>query len=363
MSYLIPPNGRANEILPTDKLCKDSQQEQKQTDGSPRLKAAGGSFVALRYQENGHVSIPEGQLGKPENRGTVYIYGTTEPKVGETLLDIHKVWNKDGSGGDKRGVLLAEQPYDDGQCYQINGGKISATRQKEFGHPANQLQGLDLWCQNDVKLPADAPSGKPYTLYWVWDWPTVPGGDPGLPKGKAEIYTTCMDVDITETNQQKSVGGVARYADDQPIENAAIKSYMNVDAAAPSAPAASSSPQASPVASTPTSSVMVPAPSAPATSTVAAVSVIADGQPQAPLPTTSQAPPAVSPAPAPSAQDGITTIFVTKTVLAAPETPTATTATVLVVVSNSSSAPSVPSPSATATLSGRGSAKFRNVRF
>ena len=382
MSYLIPPNGRAggNEILPTDKICKTSQQDQKQTDGSPRLKAAAGSFVALRYQENGHVSLPETQLGKPENRGNVYIYGTTEPKPDDTLLSIHNVWNSDGSGGDKRGVLLATQPYDDGQCYQVNGGQISGKRQTEFKHATSQLMGADLWCQNDIKLPSDAPSGKPYTLYWVWDWPTAPG--PDLPKGKAEVYTTCMDVDITAANQQKSVGN-AKYMDGQPIDNAAIKSYMNDAGAGPSAAAPQSSQQASPAAASSPSSVapsqptqaastqvaptqqpygaasgsypsmsaassIAPAVVPQATNTAVAVSENAGGQPQLPPPTPSQgssassqpAPPAVSAQPLAPAAGGITTVYITKTV-----TPSAA-------IAAASSAP---------TYVGRRSAKFRMI--
>src|SRR5580704_698951 len=44
MTNLIPPNGRStgNEILSTDPMCMPSQQEQVQTDGSPRLQAAAG---------------------------------------------------------------------------------------------------------------------------------------------------------------------------------------------------------------------------------------------------------------------------------------------------------------------------------
>ena len=198
MVNLLPPNGRANNLLDTDLMCKSTQSKPNQSDGSPALKAAPGSMIALRYQENGHVTLPENQLGKPANRGNVYIYGTLDPQPTDTLLKIHKVWNEDGSGGDKRGKLLATQNFDDGQCYQINGGSISKQRQAQFPHATSQLMGADLWCQNDIKLPAEATAGKSYTLYWVWDWPTAPNVDPGLPKGKQEIYTTCMDVEVTD---------------------------------------------------------------------------------------------------------------------------------------------------------------------
>lgn len=200
----------------------DSQRKQKQADDDhPRLQTAAGSGIALRFQENGHVTMPETQKGKPKNRGTVYVYGTTEPKEDEKFLDVHKVWNEDGTGGDKRGVLLTKQNFDDGRCYQINGGEISKDRQSKFPHQADQVMGADMWCQTDVGLPSDAPSGKPYTLYWVWDWPTLPGDDSSLPDGKPEIYTTCMDVDVTdgaETNMRVQSG----YKEGQPLDKAAI---------------------------------------------------------------------------------------------------------------------------------------------
>ncbi|OQD77573.1 hypothetical protein PENDEC_c002G04663 [Penicillium decumbens] len=225
MTYLIPPNTRANVtlVLPTDEMCKSTQQTQTQTNGSPRLQASAGAAIALRYQENGHVTLPWNQPGKPPNRGTVYVYGTTEPKVGEKFLDVHGAWNSDGTGGDKRGVLLSKQNFDDGRCYQINTGNISQSRQETYPHQANQLMGADLWCQQDVQLPSTAPSGKPYTLYWVWDWPTAPGVDPTYPHGKTEIYTTCMDIDVTDistSHAQKQDD----YASGQDLNNAAIPS-------------------------------------------------------------------------------------------------------------------------------------------
>lgn len=227
MVHLIPPNGRkdVNKVLPTDKMCKESQQSQNQTKGSPRLQASPGAAIALRYQENGHVTLPENSPGKPDNRGTIYVYGTDKPKDDDTLLGIHKVWNQDGSGGDKRGKLLSVQNFDDGRCHQINGGKISKTRQHEFPHKADKLMGADLWCQQDIALPQDAPSGKPYTLYWVWDWPTKPG-TPGMPKGKTEIYTTCMDVDVSEKAPNTKVQGPAGYIKDQSLNSAAIPSQF-----------------------------------------------------------------------------------------------------------------------------------------
>lgn len=244
-------------ILQTDPMCKKTQQEQIQSNGSPRLQAAAGDNIALRYQENGHVTLPQNQPGKQGNRGTVYIYGTTQPKSDELFLDVFKQWNAAGTGGDKRGVLLATQPFDDGQCYQVNDGTISTARQSQYPHEATQLMGANLWCQNDIALPANAPSGKPYTLYWVWDWPTMPGVDPNLPNGKAEIYTTCMEIDIQGTKASRDLderqAPPAPAASSPPgvnINNYAIPHYM--------AQLASSGAQSAPTAQATTASPMAP---------------------------------------------------------------------------------------------------------
>lgn len=227
MTYLIPPNTRENvtQILPTDKMCKDTQQDQTQSEGSPRLEASAGAAIALRYQENGHVTLPQNQPGKPANRGTVYVYGTTQPKTGEKFLDVHGAWTQDGTGGDGRGVLLSVQNYDDGRCYQVNSGKISETRQTKYIHTADPRMGTDLWCQQDIQLPSNAPSGKPYTLYWVWDWPTAASGDPSYPNGKAEVYTTCMDVDLVNKVGKQAIK--SDYETDQDLNNAAIPSQFD----------------------------------------------------------------------------------------------------------------------------------------
>ncbi|KAI4249737.1 MAG: hypothetical protein L6R40_000526 [Gallowayella cf. fulva] len=231
MVHLLPPNGRStgNKILDSDPICMQPQQQPKQSEGSPTINAAAGDMVALRYQENGHVTLPQNQPGKAPNRGTVYIYGTSDPKPDDKFLSIHKVWNTDGTGGDKRGKLLATEPYDDGQCYQMNGGQISAQRQAQFKHKADPIMGQDLWCQNNFKIPQDAPSGKPYTVYWVWDWDTAPG-TAGQPQGTVEKYTTCMDISISQgqgaSRSKAADAGAAKFADGQDINRAAIPKYV-----------------------------------------------------------------------------------------------------------------------------------------
>ncbi|KAI9821100.1 MAG: hypothetical protein M1827_003834 [Pycnora praestabilis] len=320
MVNLIPPNGRANQsqILPTDLMCKDTQQSQNQTAGSPRLQAAAGNFVAIRYQENGHVTLPQNQPGKPANRGTVYIYGTEDSQPTDTLLAIHNVWNANGTGGDGRGKLLAMQPFDDGKCYQVNGGNISVARQQEFPHTASQLMGANLWCQNDIQIPQDAPSGKPYSVYWVWDWPTAPG-TPGLPDGKEEIYTSCADIDIG-TSQTSSE--VVKYTEGQDLDNAAIESYLT------STPPASGSPQTSQPGATSTAVT----PSSPSQSEQA---VQTTGTPAA----ADSASPAPSPASAQSQY--VTTVTIVENV-------TKTTTTTLQTAIIPATSPSIEGASATA---------------
>ena len=235
MVNLIPPDGRTiNQIFPSDLMCKSSQTAQTQTGGSPRLQAAAGDAIALRFQENGHVTLPDNQPGKPSNRGTVYVYGTSKPSADDSFLAIHRVWTADGTGGDGRGQLLSTRNFDDGQCYQTNGGAISQQRQQQFSHPFDMTMGNDLWCQQDIQIPTNTPSGQPYTLYWVWDWPTLPGTF-GYPNGKQEIYTTCMDVDIVaDTGVVPVSKSQVNFIPGQPYDFAAVQNQM-ADIANPTA--------------------------------------------------------------------------------------------------------------------------------
>ncbi len=198
--HRLPGEDRGpHEILESDRICGPNQNKASRDARLPPLKAAPGNRIALQYQENGHVSNPDDTPGKAANRGTVYIYGTTKPRPTDTLTSIHKVWKRDGSGGDKRGILLATQAYDDGQCYESNNFPISKTRQEKFPHLQLEPMGRNLWCQNNIELPKDAKIGQLYTLYWVWDWPTAPNVNPTLPRGKAEIYTSCMDIEVVDS--------------------------------------------------------------------------------------------------------------------------------------------------------------------
>jgi hypothetical protein len=186
MQYLLPtdPDGK-------DKICKSTQTVRNYTSEFPPLRARPGSYIAIQYQENGHVTLPE-LTPQKKGSGTTYVYGTSCPSDEDRLASIHGVWNGEGTGGDGRGQLLATRGFDDGRCYQINDGSISKARQRKYPKPARDPEGADLWCQNDLRLPIDI-SGS-YSLYWVWDWPSMLSDT--LPSGKAELYTSCIDIDI-----------------------------------------------------------------------------------------------------------------------------------------------------------------------
>lgn len=218
MNWLLPVQPKVF-IDATSPLCHTSQKKQVQSsDKYPRLKAVPGGFLAMRYMENGHVTDvdPATGLGKPEKGGTVFVYGTTEPKDDEKLTDVLH-WTQDGSGGDKRGILLATNDFDDGRCYEVNETPISKERRVSdpnfaMGQATDGPGNYPLFCETNVKVPETAPKGKPYTFYWVWQWNTAPGVDPGLPDGKDQYYTTCIDVDVTSADTALTTEAESKYA-------------------------------------------------------------------------------------------------------------------------------------------------------
>jgi hypothetical protein len=126
-------NGEGKTFITADQLlCHENQREQKQaSDKFPRLQTTPGSFVAIKYQENGHITTADTIKGKPEKGGSVYVYGTTDPKSDEKLVDVLQ-WTHDGKGGDKRGVLLAINDYDDGRCYLNNESSLHGGHSPEW---------------------------------------------------------------------------------------------------------------------------------------------------------------------------------------------------------------------------------------
>ncbi len=265
--YILPPaSAGRSRIADPDLLCHESQRTAKNTDNYPRLTAAPGSWMAMRYTENGHVTLPETTVGKPENGGTVYVFATTEPKEDEKLTEVLK-WTADGSGGDKRGRLLTAQDYDDGRCYQINPSANSKSRQEAFAkaYPDQPIANAEQWCETDVNLPKDLETGKTLTVYWVWSWPTMPGIDPNLPDGKDEYYTNCADIEIAAALPEVQAKNAHSLVQQDP-QTAAVPGYesrtaVNPELAATGAPApgpidapASSQPAPAPTAAPTTSS-------------------------------------------------------------------------------------------------------------
>lgn len=191
MQNLIPPNNRGDRsIYLTDRICKSTQQTANQTEGYPALQAKSGSTILLRYQENGHVTLLKNSTNK-RSSGYVWVYGTADPALDDTLMGIYGRWSEDGTGGDHRGVLLTHKPFDDGKCYQINTSEESKRRRLLPQRSHTTLEGADLWCGTEVRLP-ELASGTSYVLYWVWSFPTQFSDGRTIP----EIYTTCIDVEV-----------------------------------------------------------------------------------------------------------------------------------------------------------------------
>lgn len=206
MNFEIPAYQGGKIFIQNDTLlCHPSQRKQQQSqDKYPRLQAVPGGFIAMRYMENGHITKPGNQKGKPAHAGTVFVYGTTQPKEDEKIANVLH-WSQDGKGGDGRGVLLTTNNFDDGRCYENNDTPVHLERAKEFpnyamGQADTGAGTYPLFCETDVQLPKTAATGKPYTFYWVWQWPTAPGQDPVYTNGKDEYYSTCIDVDVASPN-------------------------------------------------------------------------------------------------------------------------------------------------------------------
>ncbi|KAK0118121.1 hypothetical protein ONS95_012426 [Cadophora gregata] len=219
--WLLPPNGRGNAFLPTDLMCRSTQVKPQQTPDYPTLTAAPGDHIALRYLENGHVTLFTTQPGKPAGRGTVFIYATKQSQETDTYLGIHRVWNTEGTGGDKRGKLIATRPFDDGQCFQRNGK--SGAREAKVGGFTAENGGSDLLCQNDFKIPSDAGTSGSYTLYWVWEWPTLNSNGDVVTN---ESYTSCMDISLTSKGVPAAGKFVAQTAGGKAANSVGIEAQL-----------------------------------------------------------------------------------------------------------------------------------------
>ncbi|PQE21765.1 hypothetical protein CJF32_00010946 [Rutstroemia sp. NJR-2017a WRK4] len=213
------------ELNSTTPICAATQQPNSPAPfpGYPQLTASPGDFVAIRYAENGHVTEPK-QAATPTSTkgfgsGLVYVYGTENPQADDKYTAIHKVWNKDGTGGDKRGKLLAVQYFDDMECYLdgnenasgdnrliIQGMTLAQMRAQAYPHNDTAISGKSLLCQTDFQIPADATVNSNYTIYWVWDWPTL---DLQGNVVTNQTYTVCADIDIKAGSGPQPINYVA----------------------------------------------------------------------------------------------------------------------------------------------------------
>ncbi|UPK92109.1 hypothetical protein LCI18_003044 [Fusarium solani-melongenae] len=157
-------------------ICKATQATRRYSVEFPALKAHAGDFVALQYQENGHVTMLRNSPHKAGS-GEVFVYGTSMPHGNDHLASVYGAWNREGTGGSARGA--------------------------------------DLWCQIDVRLPSDISNW--YTLYWIWVWPNLG------PSVSEEIYTSCMDIKVLPGTQEGSLG----FVQGQDLNFAAIEEQMN----------------------------------------------------------------------------------------------------------------------------------------
>lgn len=223
----------------------------------PMLEAAPGDKVSILHLENGHVTLPQNQPNKPLNRGTVYLYGTSQPKDQEKLFDVHLIWNQDGSGGDKRGRLLATRNYDDGQCFQDNKQPLAQERVNKLQADGASLD-KELKCQSAITLPKDLKPGTIYTVYWYWDWPSLNPAKVDMPATKngqfpwagsflrgdkvpngwtkdaitiAESYSSVIDIKISDKlpGVVAKEGGEGAFVDKQNVYQMGIKGQMAND--------------------------------------------------------------------------------------------------------------------------------------
>ena len=175
MTYRLPRENMPK-ITPEDYICKDTQRTHNQTAGSPRLLARANDTVRLMYQENGHVTKLD-----PDH-----------PSSGETM--IFGLLNS--SENDRLLTFVSSTPtyavrhlgtFDDGYCFENNGSPIAIERSKVQERQRLDIEEPNVWCGQDILLPPTLQAGEIYTLYWVWNFNRLQ---------TAEVYTTCIDIDI-----------------------------------------------------------------------------------------------------------------------------------------------------------------------
>jgi hypothetical protein len=235
--WLLPPARNPPFINERDLLCHPSQRVPNQAGSFSRLRTSPDTVIAIRYAENGHVTVPGGGIdlvGKPEKGGTVFVFGTKQPRPDETLQNVLH-WTSDGKGGDRGGRLLTAQNFDDDRCYQLRAQRtvLGEARRLQTPNPMPGQPGSEheLLCETDVRLPDDVTVGQPYTLYWVWQWPTAPQQEPGPVHGQDEYYTSCIDVDVVRDLPLDQSGTVLKDQDPmtRAVSNFESRTALTVD--------------------------------------------------------------------------------------------------------------------------------------
>lgn len=154
---------------PQQSAYKDNQRQPNQPDPKfQRLKASPGSEITAEWHENGHTTNDTPENNAPGyDPGKVYMYGTTLQPSPDLTLEQIWTWKGDSS---LEGRYLGSFNYDDGMCAEEGSqGKPRAIPRWAAGGGGP--------CKGKFNLPQDLPPGKPYTVFWVWNFSgKVPGG-------------------------------------------------------------------------------------------------------------------------------------------------------------------------------------------
>ncbi|KAI5290685.1 hypothetical protein KEM54_000755 [Ascosphaera aggregata] len=213
---MYAPASAKGTLPPSAPLCKNTQQSENYTEyGGKRygpIEAAPDSWLALFYQDNGHVTNPSLQQGKQRGGGHVFVYGSPKFDPSRTFQEIwdseaHNFTQPKNSNGDLQ--LLAIRNFDDGVCRQ--GSQNNAiTRLRDKKYPNNKqdaAQQGDVYCQSDFRLPGNIKDM--YTIYWIWNWPSYKQGPHGEETSIShdEVYVSCLDVHVAASGTRPNDEG------------------------------------------------------------------------------------------------------------------------------------------------------------
>lgn len=178
MMYRLPRADQTT-ILPDDFVCKETQRTYNQTIGSPALSARANDTIFLMYQENGHVTKLD---SSHPSSGLTVIFGTSTPSKADKFQAITSGAESNNTIGLRRAV-----GFDDGHCFEDNNSIVALDRKQKPHRPQLEIEGSNLWCGRDIRLPEELTPGSAYTLYWVWYFSGFE---------HEEAYTTCLDIEI-----------------------------------------------------------------------------------------------------------------------------------------------------------------------